>query len=66
MQTSPGSGQAVRLLSDAAAAKYLGVSRSSIYRLVHEGTLPYVQLTSHRKFDILDLNALILSKKMIK
>jgi excisionase family DNA binding protein len=63
LHKSKDSGQAVRLLSARQAAAYLGVSKSIIYRLMHGGELPVLQVSEHMKFDVEDLNAFILREK---
>src|SRR5690625_4397088 len=40
-----------RLLTVEEAADYLGIGRSSVYRMVNEGTLPYLTVMGKRRLD---------------
>jgi excisionase family DNA binding protein len=53
--TSPG----IRLLRREQAAKYLGLSVSSLDGLNREGSLPHVKVKSSTRYDIRDLDAYI-------
>jgi hypothetical protein len=57
--------KSARLVTGTVAAKYLGVEPRTIKRFVQEGTLTPVRLdlTSRRKFDMLDLDSLIVRAK---
>jgi excisionase family DNA binding protein len=56
-----------RLVSTEDAAQYLGVSRTKIRSLIHDGTLRRVSgITKSFKLDVNDLDALILRSKNLK
>jgi excisionase family DNA binding protein len=48
-----------RLLSIAAAAEYLSVSRATIERLVNRGGLPIVKVAGSTRYDVEDLDLYI-------
>jgi excisionase family DNA binding protein len=48
-----------RLLSTPDAARYLGVSRHTIHRMIHAGELPAVHYFKHRRVDVRDLDQFI-------
>jgi excisionase family DNA binding protein len=53
------------MLTTAQAAKYLGVHRSTVYRLVIEGTLPHLNTFKSWRIDRNDLDAFIDHEKVI-
>ncbi|MFC5556796.1 helix-turn-helix domain-containing protein [Methylobacterium iners] len=57
--TSRGSAPAPAAFSIEASAEYLGVSRSSIWRLIKAGTLPCVRLGGRTLLRRVDLDALL-------
>jgi excisionase family DNA binding protein len=54
-----------RLFTTAQAAKYLGVHRTTVYRLVVEGSLPHVATFKSWRIDRNDLDAFIAREKVI-
>jgi excisionase family DNA binding protein len=52
-------GSAVGLLSPRHAAEWLDVSRSRVYTLMADGTLPYVRIGSQRRIRVAELEAYV-------
>lgn len=51
-------------LSVDAAAHYLGVSRTTLYRLMREGSLPYATIRSHRRILRFDLDTFLEARRV--
>lgn len=55
-----------RLLTTQQAARYLGVHRSTIRRLVIEGSLPHLNTFKSWRIDRCDLDAFISREKVVQ
>lgn len=49
----------IQLLSVERACKYLDVSKTTLYRLMAEGELPYVKFIRGRRIKVADLDRLV-------
>jgi excisionase family DNA binding protein len=58
-QTPVSGGPLQRLLPVGSAAKYLGVSRATVERLVHRGDLATVKIGRSTRYDVEDLDGFI-------
>jgi excisionase family DNA binding protein len=52
-----------RLLSTSQAATYLGVTSTTIRRLIYAGELPVIRRFKHYKIDRVDLDAFVAAEK---
>ncbi len=55
-----------QVLKPTPAANHIGVSKSTLMRLKHDGSIPYVQLTEKKSIGFLvsDLNAFLTSRRV--